>query len=71
MTAYQAALKMVCIQGENSLGEREGNVVLVIRNAKIYTCAGKIYEQADILIDGQKIAAIGENLDVPLADKKH
>ena len=39
--------------------------MLVIRNAKIYTCAGKIYEQADILIDGQKIAAIGENLDVP------
>lgn len=39
--------------------------MLVIRNAKVYTCAGKIYEQADILIDGQKIAAIGENLDVP------
>lgn len=39
--------------------------MLVIRNAKIYTCAGKIYEQADILIDGHKIAAIGENLDVP------
>ena len=37
----------------------------VSRNAKIYTCAGKIYEQADILIDGQKIAAIGENVDAP------
>lgn len=39
--------------------------MLVIKNAKVYTAAGRIYEQADILSENGKITAVGENLSVP------
>ncbi len=37
--------------------------MLVIKNAKIYTSADKVYEKADILISEGKILDIGEKLD--------
>lgn len=39
--------------------------MLLIKNGKILTMAGEVYEQGDILIDGAKIKAVGENLEVP------
>lgn len=36
--------------------------MLVIKDAKIYTSAGKVYEKGDILIEDGKILDIGENL---------
>ena len=36
--------------------------MLVIKDAKIYTSAGKVYEKGDILIEDGKIVDIGENL---------
>lgn len=35
---------------------------MVIKNAKIYTCAGKIIENGTILIENGKIKAVGENI---------
>lgn len=39
--------------------------MLLIKNGKVLTMAGEVYEQGDILIDGAKIKAVGENLEVP------
>ena len=36
--------------------------MLVVKDAKIYTSAGKVYEKGDILIEDGKIVDIGENL---------
>lgn len=36
--------------------------MLVIKDAKIYTSAGKVYEKGDILIEDGKIVDVGENL---------
>jgi imidazolonepropionase-like amidohydrolase len=40
-------------------------MLLLIKNGKVLTMAGEVYEQADVLIDGSKIKAVGENLSVP------
>mgnify|MGYP000064531596 CR=1 FL=1 len=37
--------------------------MLVIKNAKIYTSAGVVYEKGDILIENGKIVDVGENLN--------
>lgn len=37
----------------------------VIRNGKVYTMAGDIFEKADILVEEGKIVAIGQDLDIP------
>ena len=39
--------------------------MLLIKNAKILTMAGPDIERGDILIDGGKISAVGENLKAP------
>lgn len=39
--------------------------MILIKNGKVLTMAGDIYEQGDVLIDGDKIKAVGENLDAP------
>lgn len=39
--------------------------MILIKNGKILTMAEKVYEQGDILIEGQKIKEIGENIQVP------
>ncbi|MBP1581857.1 MAG: amidohydrolase family protein [Oscillospiraceae bacterium] len=39
--------------------------MLVIKNAKIFTSADKVYEKGDIVIENDKIKAIGENLEIP------
>lgn len=39
--------------------------MILIKNGKVLTMAGEVYEQGDVLIDGDKIKAVGENLDAP------
>jgi len=39
--------------------------MILIKNGKVLTMAGKVYEQGDVLIDGDKIKAVAENLDAP------
>lgn len=39
--------------------------MLVIKNAKIFTSAQKVYEKGDILIESGKIKAIAESLETP------
>ena len=39
--------------------------MLVIKNAKVFTSAHQVYEKADILINGQHIEKVGENLPIP------
>lgn len=39
--------------------------MLLIKNGKILTMAGKSYDKGDILIDGKIIRDIGENLSCP------
>lgn len=39
--------------------------MILIKNGKILTMAGKVYEQGDVLIEGDKIKAVAENLDAP------
>ena len=39
--------------------------MILIKNAKVLTMAGKDFDCGDILIDGQKIAAVGEGLQAP------
>mgnify|MGYP003372639843 FL=1 len=36
--------------------------MLVIKNAKIFTSAGKIYEKADMLLNSGKIEKIAEKI---------
>ncbi len=43
--------------------------MLVIKNAEIFTSAGKIYKKGDIIIENEKISKIGENLDIPYGAK--
>lgn len=38
--------------------------MLLIKNGKILTMAGTIYENGSVLIDGNKIIGVGENIDV-------
>ena len=35
--------------------------MLVIKDAKIYTSVGKVYEKGDILIEDGKILDVGQN----------
>jgi len=39
--------------------------VILIKNGKVLTMAGKVYEQGDVLIEGSRIKAVGENLEAP------
>ena len=39
--------------------------MLVIKNAQIFTSAGQVYPCGDILIDGQKICGVGQQMEVP------
>ena len=39
--------------------------MILIKNGKVLTMAGKVYEQGDVLIEGDKIKAVAENLDAP------
>ena len=39
--------------------------MLVIKNAKIFTSAGKIYEKADMLLNSGKIEKIAEKIEIP------
>lgn len=39
--------------------------MLVIKNAKIFTSAGKVYEKADMLLDSGKIEKIAEKIEIP------
>lgn len=39
--------------------------MILIKNGKVLTMAGEVYEQGDVLIDGDKIKVVGENLDAP------
>lgn len=39
--------------------------MLVIKNGRVFTAAGHDYETADVLIDADKIVAVGENLTYP------
>ena len=39
--------------------------MLVIKNAKIFTAAGKVYPKGDILIDNGKICKVAEEISVP------
>lgn len=39
--------------------------MLVIKNAKVFTSAEKVYEKADLLLSDGKIVQVGENLSVP------
>jgi len=39
--------------------------MILIKNGKIYTMAGKIYEKGDILVENGKIVAVGESLEAP------
>ena len=39
--------------------------MLIIRNAKVLTMAGRDYERGDILVENGKIAAVGEGLSAP------
>ncbi len=36
--------------------------MLIIKNGTIHTMAGKTYRRADVLIDGQRIKSVGENI---------
>jgi len=38
--------------------------MILIKNGKVLTMAGEVYERGDVLIDGTKIKAVGENLEV-------
>jgi len=38
--------------------------MILIKNGTIYTMAGKVYNRGSILVDGQKIAAVGEDIEV-------
>ena len=42
--------------------------MLVIKNAKIYTSAGMVYEKGDIAIENGKIVDIGESLSCEQAE---
>ncbi len=44
--------------------------MFLIRNGKLRTMAEKDYERGDILVDGTKIKAVGENLDAPAGTKE-
>jgi len=44
--------------------------LFLIRNGKVRTMAEKDYERGDILVDGKKIKAVGENLDAPEGTKE-
>lgn len=39
--------------------------MLVIKNGKIYTSAGTVYEKGDVLIEDGKILAVGPELEIP------
>ncbi len=39
--------------------------MIAIKNGKVVTVTGKTFEKGDVLIDGGKIVAVGENLDIP------
>ncbi len=39
--------------------------MLVIKNAKIFTSAGKIFENGDILIDADKIIKVADKIEIP------
>lgn len=39
--------------------------MIFIKNGKLYTMAGKVYEKGSILVEGGKIAEIGENIEAP------
>lgn len=39
--------------------------MLVIKNAKIYTSANKVYENGVIIVESGKIKAVGENIEIP------
>lgn len=39
--------------------------MILIKNGKIYTMAGKIYEKGCILVDRGRIAAVGEDIEAP------
>lgn len=44
-------------------------IMLLIKNGKVLTMAGKILEQGDILIIDSKIAAVEENIDITLNEE--
>jgi imidazolonepropionase-like amidohydrolase len=48
--------------------KKEGKLMLV-KNGKVYTMAGKVYENGSVLIEDGKIKEVGENLTAPAGDE--
>jgi imidazolonepropionase-like amidohydrolase len=44
---------------------REGDIVIAIKNVKIYPVTGPVIEKGTILLENGKIHGIGEHLDIP------
>jgi imidazolonepropionase-like amidohydrolase len=51
--------------GASSIALEEGNGMLAITNGKVMTMAGQTFERGTVLIDGDKIVEVGENVVVP------
>jgi len=51
--------------GPSSIDSEKGNGMLAISNGKVMTMAGQTFERGTVLIDGDKIVDVGDNIVIP------